>query len=129
MSFVIQGPYPLMTSSLVMPSPLVGNTEANTATVSTVRAMDGTVYTYVKTKRGRRVFNWNFVTSKDKALEAKEFIKLFASGLVRVTDQLEVVRIGYITINPLEQGGEGRASGWGKNEEAYQYSITFEERV
>lgn len=129
MSFVIQGPFPLMTSSLLLPSPLVGNTEANTATVLTMRSMDGTVYTYVKTKRGRRKFTWNFVTSKDKALEAKEFVKLFADGLVKTVDHTDTVRIGYITINPLEQSGEGRAGGWGKNEEAYQYSITFEERV
>jgi hypothetical protein len=118
-----------MTSTLLLPSPLEGNTEANAATVQTVRAMDGTVYTYIKSKRGRRRHNWNFVTSKDKALETKEFVKLFADEVVKTVDHNGTVRIGWITINPLEQSGEGRAGGWGKNEEAYQYSIAFEERV
>jgi len=129
MSFVIQAPYPLMTSTLVLPSPLTGNTEANTATVQTMRAMDGTVYTYIKSKRGRRAFNWNFITSKDKGLETKEFVSMFADDVVKVTDHLGVVRVGWVTVNPLAQDGQGRAGGWGKNEEAYQYSITFEERV
>jgi hypothetical protein len=91
--------------------------------------MDGTLYTYIKTKRARQGFNWDFLTSKDKALEAKEFIKGFASGLVRVTDHRGTTMIGYITINPLDESGEGRAGGWGKNQEAYRFTIEFEERV
>ena len=129
MSFVIQGPFPNMRNTLLLPSPLEGNTKGNTATVQTIRAMDGTLYTYIKTKRSRSKYNWTFTTSKDKALEAKEFVKLHADGLVNTVDQRGVVRIGYITINPLEQAELGRAGGWGKNEEAYQYSIEFEERV
>ena len=129
MSFVIQGPHPLVTSSLLLPSPQTGNSQANTATVQTVRAMDGKVYTFIKSKRARKKYNWSFITSKDKALEAKEFIKLFADGLVKTIDHLDTIRIGYIAINPMEASGGGRAGGWGKNEESYQYQIEFEEEV
>ena len=75
MSFVIQGPYPAMKTTLLLPSPLEGNNKGNSATVQTIRAMDGKVYTYIKSKRARQGFNWDFLASKDKALEAKEFVK------------------------------------------------------
>ena len=53
MSFVIQGPYPAMKTTLLLPSPLEGNNKGNSATVQTIRAMDGKVYTYIKSKRAR----------------------------------------------------------------------------
>lgn len=129
MSFVIQGPYPAMRTTLLLPSPQEGNTKSNAATVQTLRAMDGTLYTYIKSKRARQKYNWTFTTSKDKALEAKEFISIHADGLVKITDHNDTTMIGYITINPLDQAGLGRAVGWGKNEEVSQYTIEFEENV
>jgi len=129
MSFVIQGPYPLMKTTLLLPSPNTGNTEQLRASVQTMRAVDGTLYTYIKPKRGRRAFQWSFLTAKEKALEVKEFIAKYAGGLVKTVDHLDEVRIGYITINPLETRGEGRAGGWGDIPEAVSFTIEFEERV
>ncbi len=129
MSFLIQAPYPKMIATLLLPSPLLSNNKNNTATVQTVRSMNGTVYTYVITKRGRKKYSWSFLTSKDKALEAKEFVGIYAQDLVQVVDHEDVTRMGWIVINPLEESGQGRAGGWGKNEEAFEYTIEFEERV
>lgn len=129
MSFVIQGPYPAMKTTLLLPSPLEGNSKGNTASVQTIRSMNGKVYTYIKSKRARQRHNWEFITSKDKALEAKEFVKEYADGLIRLEDHRGNLRIGYLTINPLEEVGQGRAGGWGKNEEAYRFTIDFEEKV
>ncbi len=129
MSMIIQGPYPNLVSTLLLPSPLQGNNTNNTATIQTLRSMNGTVYTYRKGKRARRRYSWSFLTSRDKALEAKEFIRLYAGGLIKTVDHLGVLRIGWITINPIDEAGEGRASSWGKIEEAYRYTIEFEERV
>ena len=129
MSFVIQGPFPLMKNTLLLPSPEDGNNKGNMATVQTVRSMNGKLFTFIKAKRGRRGHSWDFFVAKDKALEAKEFINLHATGLIRITDHRNVNHTGYITINPFETGGEGRASPWGKIEEAASFTIEFEERV
>lgn len=129
MTFVIQAPYPNMRTTLVLPSPREGNTESLRASVQTIRAMDGTVYTYVKPKRGRRKFQWDFVTSKDKGVESIEFIKKYAGSVVKTVDHLGQVRVGWVTINPIETIGNGRASSWGERQEAVSFSIEFEERV
>lgn len=128
MTFIIQGPYPLMQSTLVLPSPREGNQKNLAATVQTMRAMDGTLYTYVKTKRSRKVHQWDFLGTKDKGREAVEFIELYAGGLVRVTDHEGTSIVGYITINPLELAGGGRAGGY-PSAEVYRWTISLEENV
>jgi hypothetical protein len=128
MSFLVQAPYPLMQTTLLLRSPLQANTQKLAATIQTVRSMNGTLYTYVKAKRGRKLFSWDFLSSKDKALEAKSFVKQYAGDLVRITDHEGTIRLGYITINPLEARGEGRAGGWPSNE-AYSFTLSIEELV
>ena len=130
MSFVIQGPYPNMRTTLLLPSPATGNTVQQRHSIQTLRTMNGTLYTYRKPKRDRRSYRWAFTTAKRKAREAKEFVKEYAGGLVRVTDHEGTVRIGYITINPWESRGDGHAGGWDDVvPEAVDFSIEFEERV
>lgn len=128
MSFIIQAPYPLLQSSLVMSSPRSGNQKNLASTVQTMRSMNGTLYTYVKGKRGRKVWQWDMVVTKDKARETIQFIKLYSGGIVRVTDHEGVVHIGYVTVNPLEIQGEGRAGGYPSGE-VYRLTISLEEKV
>lgn len=124
--FVIQGPYPRMTQSLVLPSPRRGNSVGKANTLQVLRAMDGTMYTYVKSKRGRDVYRWDFMVARDKAVEVNSFIKANGTIKVKTTDHLDAQRIGFITINPLEMTGEGKALGW-PGGEAYRFSIELEE--
>lgn len=91
--------------------------------------MDGTLYTYIKRKRNRKVHRWDFITSRDKSQEAKAFADAYMGNVIRVTDHEEVVHIGYVTLNPLELQGEGRAGGWPGVPEAYRFSIQLEELV
>lgn len=127
--FIIQGPWPSMKNTLLLPSPEQGNNKGNSATVQTLRSMDGTLYTYIKSKRARQGFSWQFVTSKDKALEAKEFMRIHEDGTVRITDHRGVNYVGYVTINPFESAGDGRAAPWGQIEEAARFTVELEERV
>jgi len=129
MSFIIQGPHPLFRTTLLLPSPEVANSEGLRSSVQTIRAMDGTLYTYVKPKRGRRIHTWDFIASRDKGKEAKEFARQYAGGLVQVVDHENVSRIGYIVINPYQFLGEGRAYPWGELHEAVRFTIEFEEEV
>jgi len=128
MSFIVQGPYPLLQSTLVLPSPRLGNQRNLASTVQTMRSMNGTLYTYIKAKRGRKVHKWDFVGTKDKAREATEFIKLYSGNLIRVTDHEGTFIVGYVTINPLELVGEGRAGGYPSGE-VYRWNISLEESV
>jgi hypothetical protein len=129
MSFIMQGPYPAMKTTVLMPSPKVGNNKGNASTVQVLRAMDGTTYTYIKSKRARQVQSWDFVTSKDKAREVREFVRIHADGLVRITDHRDTALVGYVTINPFESRGDGRAGSWGEIEEAVRFTLEFEEKV
>jgi hypothetical protein len=128
MSFVIQGPYPLMQSTLLLPSPKIGNQKNLASSVQVLRAMDGTVFTYVKPKRGRKVRRWDFVTTKDKVREAIQFVEQYSGGLLRIIDQNDAIVIGYLTINPLEVAGEGRAEGFPSGE-VYRWTLSLEEKV
>ena len=127
--FLIRGPWPAMKTTLLLPSPEMSNNRGNQNTVQTLRAMDGTLYTYKKSKRSRGIFFWEFVVSKDKALETKEFFREYGRGLVQATDHRDVSRTGWIVLNPIDMGGEGRAGGWGEIEEANRFAIEFEEKV
>ena len=126
--FRLEAPFPLARTTLLLPSPEVGNTRKLTATVQTLRAMDGTLYTYIKNKRGRRAHSWDFLVARDKYQEVKEFADLYASKLVRSIDHEGAIRLGYIAVNPLEFTGEGRAGDW-PGGEAYRFILQFEERV
>ena len=128
MSFLLQAPYPLLQSSLLLPSPRLGNQQNLASSVQSIRSMNGVLYTYIKPKRSRMVYQWDFLGTKDKGRETVEFVNDYAGGLVKITDHEEVQRIGYITINPIELSGNGRAGGYPSGE-VYRWTISFEEKV
>ena len=128
MKFLVQAPWPALQTTLVTPSPSLGNNKNLASTVQTIRAMDGTVYTYVKSKRGRKVFSWDFLATREKTLEVKEFVRLYAGSVVLVTDHNGDKFRGYMTMNPLELKGEGRAGGYPSGE-VYRYTLQLEELV
>ena len=126
--FKIQAPYPALTDTLRLRSPDLSNQQNVSHSMVTVRTGNGDLYTYVKPKRGREVHQWEFTISYFKSLEVKEFMRTFGNGLARVTDHNDEVYIGYLTINPFEVQGAGRAGGWAGNE-AYGFVVSLEERV
>jgi hypothetical protein len=128
MSFIVQAPYPAITDNLLLRSPEFSNQRNKAHTLSTIRTGDGTLYTYIKKKRGREVHQWEFKVSYKKMLEVKEFFRSFISDLVRIYDHNDTVYIGYMTVNPWEGSGEGRAGGWPGNE-AYGFTLQLEEKV
>lgn len=126
----IQAPYPAYKSTLVLPSPEMGNTRNLAATVQPIRTMDGTLYTFIKDKRGRRVHRWDFIISASKYEETKAFVDAYMAKVVRITDHEDVVHLGNLTLNPVEFNGDGRAGGWpGPIQEAYRVSLQLEELV
>jgi hypothetical protein len=64
--------------------------------------MDGTRYTYVKRRGGRRKLKWTFWLSRNKALELRAFIFAYFAAKVQATDHNGRVWAGNFTNNPFE---------------------------
>lgn len=127
MSFLLRAPYPSLLTTTLLPSPEWGDSKGLAATVKTMRGMDGTLYTYVKSREGRKKLRWQFRLSRNKALELREFINTYFDQIVEATDHDGDKWIGYLMNNPFEFAGDGRASGW-PGDEAMTVILDFEEK-
>jgi hypothetical protein len=108
----LAAPYPAIQTVSLLPNPQLGDGEAETCEVATRRAMDGTLYSYVKSKAGRRRITPPLGLSRMKALELRAFIQSCFASKVRLTDHLGQVWVGHLTSNPFEFTTPKRAGGW-----------------
>ena len=108
----LAAPYPAIQTVTLLPNPQFGDGEAETCEVATKRAMDGTLYTYVKSKASRRRLTLPLGLSRMKALELRAFIQSYFAAQVRLTDHLGQVWVGHFTSNPFEFSTPKRAAGW-----------------
>jgi len=93
-----------------------------------LRGMDGTAYTYVKPRNGRKRHQWELEISRHKALELREFLHSYFRKLVQVTDHGGNILVGYFRSNPFELMGSGRAGeGW-PGGETMSIQLEFEQR-
>jgi hypothetical protein len=93
-----------------------------------MRSVDGTLYTYVTSRAGRKKFIWTFELSRHKALELREFLDSYFSNIIKVTDHNNESWVGYIKNNPFEFSGAGRAGDAWPGKETMQITIEFEEK-
>jgi len=128
MSFILKAPYPGVATTTLLPAPKWGDSKSLAATVQTMRAVDGTLYTYVKARNGRKKFQWEFEIARHKALELRAFINAYRGALVQVIDHDGDVWIGYLRNNPFEFTGAGRAGPNWPGNETMQVMLEFEER-
>jgi len=128
MSFILKAPYPAVRTTTLLPSPEWGDSKALTGTVSTMRTMDGTLYTYVQSRDGRRKFNWQFNIARNKALELRAFITSYIGKTIQVIDHDGDEWIGYFMSNPFEFAGSGRAGDGWPGGETMTIIIEFEEK-
>lgn len=83
--FILQAPRPSLVATTLLPNPEFGDAERLTDEVLMKRAMDGTLYTYVKTKNSRRNLQWTFRLTRNKALELRAFVQAYYAAKIRVT--------------------------------------------
>ena len=95
-------------TTTVLPNPQFSDQEGSTVEVDIKRAQDGTVYTYVKDKGGRRTFQWRFILTREKGLELEAFFTSYFASEVTVTDHNDRVIIGNFTVNPFETRTSGK---------------------
>jgi len=120
---IVQAPYPAPQTTLLLPSAEQANYRSLASTVQTIRANDGTLYTYIKGKRARKENQWDVECQRNKFLETKEFIRRYNSKLVQVVDHNGDLRVGYLTMNPLDGEGQGGCP------EYYRFTVILEEKV
>lgn len=125
--FTMRAPYPYVTTTTVMPSPKWSDSKGLGAIVNRMRAMDGTLYTYINSKNARRVYQWSFEMSRNKALEVRGFIDSYHSYKIQITDHNGNVIVGYLKNNPFDFEGATRAGEQWPGEETMTLTIEFEE--
>jgi hypothetical protein len=100
--FQLSAPYPAIQTTSLLPSPQFSDSEAILDTVARKLAMDGTRYTYVKRRGGRRKLRWVFWLSRNKALELRAFLLAYFASKVQITDHNGRMWVGNFTSNPFE---------------------------
>lgn len=98
----LTAPWPEAACRIYLPNPSYGDSEGLTIEVNPKRAMDGTLYTYVKSKGGRRKILLSFTMTRLKAIEFSRFLNMYISKQIKIVDHLNRSWIGYITSNPVE---------------------------
>ena len=124
--FQFAAPYPGIQTVSLLPNPTFSDTEALTASVSAQRATDGTLYTYVKTKSGRRKLSWNFQLTRLKGLELRAFLLSYFASKVKITDHNGRIWVGNFTNNPFEFDAQSRAAPAMSDVRGETQSITIE---
>ena len=107
--FQFLAPYPTIQTTSVLPNPRLGDGENLRAAISMKRAMDGTRYTYIKRKGGRKL-QWTFKLTRNKSLEMRAFIQSYFASTIKVIDHNDRVWVGHFTNNPFELSTESRAA-------------------
>ena len=107
--FTFQAPYPGLQTTSLLPNPEFGDSENLTDQIAAKRALDGTLYTYVK-RKGRRKLRWTFGLSRNKGLEVRAILQSYFASKILVTDHNGRRWAGYFTNNPFEFETDRRAA-------------------
>lgn len=100
--FQLSAPHPALQTTTLLPNPQFSDQEALLDSVTRKLAIDGTRYTYVKRRNGRRKLRWTFTVTRNKGLELRAFITAYFASVVLVTDHNDRVWVGHFTNNPFE---------------------------
>lgn len=107
--FIFEAPYPSIQTTSLLPNPQFSDQEGLLDSVTRKLAMDGTRYTYVKRRGGRRKMKWTFRLTRNKALEVRAYIRSYFASRVRVTDHNGRIWVGNFVNNPFEFEGTEKA--------------------
>lgn len=107
--FTIQAPHPSLQATTVLPNPEFSDSEALSDQVTVKRAINGTRYSYVKRRGGRRKLQWSFQLTRNKGLELRAFLQSYFASPIRLVDHHGRIWVGHFTNNPFEFEGAGRA--------------------
>lgn len=90
-----------------LPNPEFGDSEAILSEVQRKRALDGTLFTYIKTTQRRKLI-FQFNLTREKSLELNAFFQAYHSETILLTDHNDVTWTGKFTSNPFDFNSNGR---------------------
>jgi hypothetical protein len=133
MSFTISTPYPHNQTTIVLPNPLIGDSEAHTSEVIVKRTMSGRAQTFVRRKNQRKKLTWSFRVTRNKALEVREFFRSYHGSKMRIIDHEDRSWTGFVVTNPIDidipkrghPGGEGYQTISGSGETC-EFTVEFQ---
>lgn len=124
--FRMEAPYPASASTILLPSPEMGNNQGLLSQVTIIKMEDGSKRSFIKKAEGKKRYRWDFITSRDKTEELSDFVKRYRGSDFRVVWRGRTV-IGKVALSPVEFAGVGRAGGW-PGDEAYQVTLEMIEQ-
>lgn len=101
MAVYLQAPWDLIQTTMLLPSPGLGNTKELAIETTIRNSVNGTLYSYNKTN-DRVKLSWDFTLRRGKAEELKAFMESYYGVEWRVTDWDEKVYKMYLVNNPLD---------------------------
>ncbi len=98
---ILQAPYPVSTTTCLLPSPQFQDAVSAKQTVDYSAAIDGTPYTYVKRADDLVVLKLDFILTRMKSFELRDFFKAFAGVQWKLINYDDKQYVGYVKTNPL----------------------------
>jgi len=95
-------------TTTLLPNPEFSDTERLRSTLVVKRAVDGSIYTFVKRKGKAKSYLWDFNLTRLKAWELLDFYRTYSSNEVIAYWNGDTYR-GYIKNNPVEASTIGAA--------------------
>lgn len=112
MSFRLSAPYPGTTVIVTMPSPRFGDGKAREQSMKILQSMDGSeTYTYVKSS-DRVTMTLPFTLSRMKALEVREFLRIYYRAPMKLEMPDGSVWSGSFVSGSPVLTSAARAGGW-----------------
>lgn len=104
---IFQAPFEFIQTSIVVPSPLLDDTENLISNIKLNRNMEGEAYTYIKTSKSR-LLKYTFILDRLKGLEFEAFLDAYNGSNIKMQNwKGEIWKVKVIT-NPIDFVQTGR---------------------
>lgn len=109
MPVTIAAPHPYNQTTIVLRDPEWNDTVNLKDEVLIKRAINGTMYSYVKRQKTRRRLTMQFTLDSWKVLEVEAFFRCYYAARLKVIDHESNEWVGYAVNNPFEWITDGKA--------------------
>lgn len=128
MQIYLQAPHELIQATIMLPTPKFGDTQNPEPEIDIRNAQSGKLYSYVKANQRLTLF-YDFILEQEKAIELREFVKIYSAENIRLTDWRERVYLVKLINVPLTFQTIGRGVNITLTEPPYEGVISKQERL
>jgi hypothetical protein len=113
------------TTTIALPAPMFGDKQTNIGSLIINRAVDGTIYTVVKTTSRNRL-NWKFEVKRQKSNEMQLFLQNNTLQYLTITDWKGNTWYMLVTNNPVIFQAVSKDGSCTLNNERHQFELELE---